>query len=278
LTHTKILVLSISIYGSIFAQSPETNKPASSVPIEPWLTLLSKQAYLNKRSWNFDKLLKSICIQKIDEHEKPLLLEELSKIKKEDWTGVVHPDTAILIILTISKVASQIRPEGSSSSDWMVPLLARIQQIGTDMNGEYLNFGFDHRMPGSHIIKGPNSPTIFFSDQHSIRTDQNHLNFSHPLIPADSFSLDWFRQHSNSNRIPKLAPEVLVASDMQANQEIINWIIARILIARGIGNWDSNSVKRSFLERAQNMIPDWDTFISSKQRIELDNINHQENK
>jgi hypothetical protein len=65
---------------------------------------------------------------------------------------------------------------------------------------------------------------------------------------------------------------------MQANQEIINWIIARILIARGIGNWDSNSVKRSFLERAQNMIPDWDTFISSKQRIELDNINHQENK
>lgn len=240
------------------------DQPAISLVQNSLLESLARSAPFTKKTWSIKGLLSTFGNSSADEDARPLLPDEFLALPRDKWAKALHPDTAILLVLKLSKKSAQLRPEEAASPEWMVPVLARIQQVGIKAAGEPFRTTEITYFSGNTESKGPNSPTLVFRPNKKSKDPLDGLDRSRPLVGIDSTSRIWARKYSNPNLIPRLYPEWLIPSDQTGNDEIESWIIARIYIARAFGTWDSIETRRTMLTKAKPLIPEWDGFLLEK--------------
>lgn len=254
-----------------FAQAPQ-DLPGFGLPhleVDQALSELAKGAPFLKKDWSIKAVFQVFGNKTSNEDAQPLLPSEFLALPKDKWPKALHPDTAILLVMRLARASAALHPDLAASSDWMIPIPYRLQQIGG--KAATSSFSTFNSSPGAPLSTttsvsgtlrniGPNSPSLVFRKNVKGSSPLEGLVRNFPLVQADLDSRNWARVNSSRN----WAPEMLIPPDADAQIEVENWVLARICIARALGSWDSSSQKAALLKVARPLVPDWDEFLKAK--------------
>jgi hypothetical protein len=232
---------------------------------------LAKGAPFLRKDWGIKAVFQVFGNKSSNEDAQPLLPAEFLALPRDQWPKALHPDTAILLVLRLSRAAAVLTPELAASPDWMLPIPYRLQQVGgraatssfqnlTVGNGPGSALGTSNSSSATMRNIGPNTPNLVFRRNVQGSSPLEGLMRNYPLVQADLEARSWARTNSSAN----WAPEMLIPPDKDARIEVENWILARICIARALGKWDPPFQKSALLKIARPLVPDWDAFLKAK--------------
>ncbi len=230
---------------------------------------LAKGAPFLRKDWSIKAVFQVFGNKTFNEDAQPLLPAEFLALPREQWPKALHPDTAILLVLRLSRAAAVLTPGPAASPDWMLPIPYRLQQIGgraatssftTFNNAPGVALGSTSSSSATLRNIGPNSPNLVFRKNVQGSSPLEGLMRNQPLVQADLEARSWARTNSSAN----WAPEMLIPPDKEARVEVENWVLARICLARALGKWDPPFQKSTLLKVARPLVPDWDALLKAK--------------
>lgn len=266
------ILFTAALGASAFAQAPQDipGFGLTSPEADKVISELAKGAPFLSKDWSIKAVYQVFGNKTFNEDAQPMLPSEFLALPRDKWPKALHPDTAILLVLRLSRASAALNPNLAASPDWMLPVPYRLQQIG----GKAANSSF-HSLSGgagqplsttnstSATVRniGPNSPNLIFRKNIKGSGPLDGLVRNHPLVTADVDARNWARTNSSAN----WTPEFLIPPDKDAQIEVEDWVMARICIARALGKWDTPSQKRALLKVARPLVPAWDGFLKAKQ-------------
>lgn len=254
-----------------FAQAPQDipgfglSKPEA----DKMIGELAKGAPFLRKDWSIKAIYQVFGNKTFNEDAQPMLPSEFLALPKDKWPKALHPDTAILLVLRLSRAASALTPDLATSPEWMVPVPYRLQQVGgkaATSNFQSATGGGGEKLGTTSSVSptlrniGPNSPNLIFRKNVQGSSPLDGLVRNYPLVQADADARSWARTNSS----PNWAPEFLIPPDEDARIEVENWVLARICIARALGKWDTAAQKAALLKAARPLVPDWDGYLKAK--------------
>lgn len=230
---------------------------------------LAKGAPFLRKDWSIKAVYQVFGNKTFNEAAQPMLPSEFLALPKDKWPKALHPDTAILLVLRLSRASAVLTPDLAASPDWMIPVPYRLQQIGGKAatstfqsmaggNGQPLSTTNSSSATVRNI--GPNSPNLIFRKNIKGSSPLEGLVRNSPLVPADLDARNWSRTNSSAN----WAPEFLIPPDEVSRVEVEDWVLARICIARALGKWDTPAQKSALIKIARPLVPEWDGFLKTK--------------
>src|SRR5664279_4749629 len=116
----------------VLAQSPQdiSGFGLPSAEADKVIAELAKGAPFLRKDWSIKAVFQVFGNKTFNEDAQPLLPAEFLALPKDKWPKALHPDTAILLVLRLSRAAAVLSPELAASPDWMLPVPYRLQQVG----------------------------------------------------------------------------------------------------------------------------------------------------
>ena len=232
----------------------------------PWL----------RKDFSNRKLFAALGSKGPNEDAKPLLPEEYLALPEDQRAQALHPDTAILLVLRLSRAAAWAFPEQARSEDWMSPVLARAQEVGNNPSTGF--HGSSNAVLGGNPMllasgpgraNGPSSPYVAFRRNLPDPDPRTGLDWTTRLVEPDRAARNFKMAHSS---IIKYAPEMSYPKDDRTRAELENWVMARILVDRAEGAWDAPALRAQFLRLAAPRVPEWDTALAGRVKEAMEKL------
>jgi hypothetical protein len=254
-----LLLLPLTAFLS--AQGPGPLRSLTPAQLDVTIQDLAGSVSFTPKAFSLDSLFKAFRAKGVNEDAEPLLPGEFLALPEEARKDALHPDTACLLVLMLHRTAAWAEPERVKTTDWLEPVLIRANPIsagGSTKISSSVGLGgnFGKRSRAFEKVVGPPCPILEFRRNLPGPDPRTGIDHSLSLVGMDREARNWNMQHNGVGIT--YAPEYSYPSDPSSKAELENWIMARILVARASGSWDSPKVKAQFLKLAAPRIPAWD--------------------
>jgi len=295
-----VKILPLLAAGFLNAAPPA---PAPLSPAQAAVVIQGMARAISFGARNFSKanVFAACNVTGVNEDAAPLFPNEFLALPEARREGALHPDTACLLVLRIGLAAARENPEAAKGTDWMVPILVRVQAKGDAGALPYrapvtLNTHTGQTAPSADPFPvlpvdpalggerseavgdrqdvdkaagvprggnlGPNWPLLVFRRNLPGRDVRAGLDLGTGMVGPDAGTRLWTLRHNQGPR--RAEPDYFYAGDANSRAILENWVLARILVARAEGNWDPLPARRQFLELASTRIPAWDTVLAAR--------------